>query len=528
MNRANHRNLILGLLVSIALIVMMMPQTASAKTVALGAFTEVDGNITYEYNDDSLLESEGTAEETDSTTNLPVKYNLAEKNLSTAVRNQGQYGTCWAFGAMASLESNMLIKGVCGNDINLSERHLAYFTYNGKSPSEYAKSVYAGSDTYRILNTGLSVYNQGGERSRAANTLQRRYGAVNEGTAPYKTSMGALNTSLKTKSTYKVGDIYYMPEVNDDSGRTNKSAITEIKKAIKKYGALSVGCYSEGFGKVSYRYYNKRTNASYCDRSRNANHEVTIVGWNDNYSKDNFGGTAGAKPKKNGAWIIKNSWGSKHDRNGYFYLSYYDKAYSQATAYTVINGLDKYYRTYQYDGTGYGDNYLMQTGLIKGANRYTARHNEKLAAYRIETPVADTIVQIKVYRSSSKTVPTKGRLIYSCSRKFKYAGYNTVKFKNALKISKGKHFTVVVTEKFDNNGTYSYIIPFELKYNSQKVDSDFCQVKLAPLSKGESFVYRSGKWYDVSDKTQLKKAVGTYFLSDKTIGNAVGKVLTVR
>lgn len=37
------------------------------------------------------------------------------------------------------------------------------------------------------------------------------------------------------------------------------------------------------------------------------NHAVSIIGWDDNYSKDNFS----TKPTNNGAWIIRNSYGKQ-------------------------------------------------------------------------------------------------------------------------------------------------------------------------------------------------------------------------
>ena len=43
-----------------------------------------------------------------------------------------------------------------------------------------------------------------------------------------------------------------------------------------------------------------------------ANHEVTIVGYDDNFAKEKFNDGSGKLPPKNGAWKIKNSWGSDY------------------------------------------------------------------------------------------------------------------------------------------------------------------------------------------------------------------------
>lgn len=77
-----------------------------------------------------------------------------------------------------------------------------------------------------------------------------------------------------------------------------------IKRAIKEYGAVSVGIHfneKDYYNEVTYGY---MTNGS----PSYTNHAVTIVGWDDSYSKDNF--KESCKPNDNGAWIVRNSWGA--------------------------------------------------------------------------------------------------------------------------------------------------------------------------------------------------------------------------
>ena len=50
-------------------------------------------------------------------------------------------------------------------------------------------------------------------------------------------------------------------------------------------------------------------------------HGVLIIGWDDNYSKDNF---YYEKPENDGAWLVLNSWGTSWGNNGTAWISYDD------------------------------------------------------------------------------------------------------------------------------------------------------------------------------------------------------------
>lgn len=53
---------------------------------------------------------------------------------------------------------------------------------------------------------------------------------------------------------------------------------------------------------------------------RRRTHDVVVVGWDDNFPKENFT----IQPEGDGAFICKNSWGEEFGDDGYFYVSYYD------------------------------------------------------------------------------------------------------------------------------------------------------------------------------------------------------------
>ena len=105
---------------------------------------------------------------------------------------------------------------------------------------------------------------------------------------------------------------------------------------------------------MSTSYYNPDTGA-YCypvrdNPVRYINHIVTVVGWDDNYSKANF--KTSSKVTQDGAWIVKNSWGTDWGEDGYFYLSYQDQNISNlVTAEAVTVNDEKYPNNYFYDGS---------------------------------------------------------------------------------------------------------------------------------------------------------------------------------
>lgn len=60
----------------------------------------------------------------------PSSYSSVDEGYITSVKNQGNYGTCWAHAAMASSEASLIKNNGYSTSLNLSELHFAYFFYN--------------------------------------------------------------------------------------------------------------------------------------------------------------------------------------------------------------------------------------------------------------------------------------------------------------------------------------------------------------------------------------------------------------
>lgn len=349
-------------------------------------------NDNYSYIDGTEITKAAAYPSTYKTANLPD------------VRDQGSYGVCWAFSTISLIETNLIKKNLVSNDIDLSELHLVNYTYNCVNDPLGGLE----GDINKFDTSYGSVMQYGGNVEMAANSLLDWEGAVNEDVVPYtieyvrQVENNQLDDSLAYgKDVAHVQNFY----------RVNTTSKEDVKKAVMDYGAVSISYWSDQSSDWSTQYYNSLTAAYYCPEGRTTNHAVNIVGWDDDYSSDNFA----TKPEGNGAWIVRNSWGSEYGKDGYFYLSYYDKSI-YSVGYTLEAELsDNYNNNYQYDGAMlYG--YMGYGGSNKYSNIFEAKANlggsENIKAVSFMTGSSTNLnYTVSVYTNlSDDTNPESGTL----------------------------------------------------------------------------------------------------------------------
>ena len=134
----------------------------------------------------------------------------------------------------------------------------------------------------------------------------------------------------------------------------------------------------------------------YYNGTTDVNHAICIVGWDDNYDKNNFLNGAPA----NGAFIIRNSWGSYWGDNGYFYVSYYDKYLGNSDKNVVFMNAEptsNYDNIYQYDPLGAVGYYGYDSNVGWFSNVFTAKNNELLKASSFYVLKANSAYELYVY-----------------------------------------------------------------------------------------------------------------------------------
>ena len=434
----------------------------------------------------------------DRAVSYPSSYKTA--NLP-AIRNQGGYGVCWAFSTISLLEINLLKNKLVSDDIDLSEFHLVNFTYNNVTDPLGGSA----GDTTTFLRSSNSVTQNGGDIRMAFNSLMDWEGAVDETLVPYTAEVaGTINTTglsddLARKNTKIHLQNYY---------KVNMTNQTDVKQAITDYGALSISYYAYG-GSSSNKYYNSSTAGYYCyDSNTGTNHAVTVVGWDDNYSKDNFP----TEPEGDGAWIVRNSWGSYFGENGYFYLSYYDKS-TKVEGYAVeAQTSDNYDNNYQYDGTGWFSymGYSGYGGTNKYANVFTAKANESKAenieAVSFEDySSAGCKYNISIYTNlTDVSDPESGTLECTQSGQTTFDGAYTIKLNNPVYVEDGTTFSVVVELiSSTNNGPY---MVSDTTYNGGWFSCESAALE------NQSYIYRpyDSSWVDYGKRENKNFRIKAY------------------
>lgn len=189
-------------------------------------------------------------------------------------------------------------------------------------------------------------------------------------------------------------------------------------------------------------------------------HCITLVGWDDNYPKENF---TPATPPGDGAFIFKNSWGEEAGENGYYYLSYYSHNLlaNPGAVYFMEEGADNYNTIYQYDTFGVVNTIQSEQPLYM-ANAFTANGKENLRAVSFSTMTENLDYEIYVELGKERQRVASGST--------RYAGYKTVRLQNEIALKQGQEFSIII--KFSKeSGFFEIPIEYPVEGYSAKAES---------------------------------------------------------
>lgn len=414
-------------------------------------------------------------------TSYPSYYNAAQQGYVTSVKDQNPYGMCWSFAMASLLETSLLTEG--SGTYDLSEEHLAYFFAN-RNNDPLGNTAGDINYHYGTDDDGNVDYHEGGNDLLASIFLSTWSGMTTEEDVPLATdSTHTQKTGVIPDASKEYDSVAHLKNAyfSDYSVSAMKSLLTANKSVAVMYNAQNA-------------YYNANTAAySYPEETDDVNHVVTVVGWDDNYSAKNF--NASSNVKKDGAWIVKNSWGTGWGKDGYFYMSYEDGSLCELVSATASRN-PVYSNNYFYDGSsGLTSMKLYEGEKLATVFQASAGNGmaEKLGEVTLAAMSDNNSYTIQVYTNlTDPSDPISGTPAYavpiSCTQSM--AGVMTVQIPEVL-ISQNSLYSVVVTNA--GSDLVQYCV-------ESSADYGWCKFSASVLE-GQGFIYYTddNTWDDLAD-----------------------------
>ena len=356
---------------------------------------------------------------------LPTTYDLRDVdgvNYVTAVKSQ-QGGTCWTHGSMASMEGNLMMSGNWETngetgEPDLAEYHLDWWNGYNQYYNQDLDDPYNNGE-------GLEVH-MGGDYRVTTAYMSRLEGAVRD----------IDGQSYNNPPDHYSEDfhLYYAKNVEWYNANDDLSNIDLIKEKVMEHGVMAICmCYSNSF-MSGYNHYQPASDDT------EPNHSISIIGWDDSHA---------TQAPNDGAWLVKNSWGSGWGYDGYFWIAYEDKQACKNPEMGAISFIDvdilEYDTAYYHDYHGWRDTLVTASEAF---NAFSAKVNEDIVAVSFFTAENDVNYMVKIYGDFTAGELSDERVVQSGN--FEFSGFHTVDLDQIVSFYEGEQFYVYVA--FDDGG----------------------------------------------------------------------------
>ncbi len=489
----------------IILLLIVIVLACSVNIVNANEELQASGDVRTDFTvEESIKRSSYNALQADNS--LEKKYNLKD-NINIRVKDQKNSGSCWAF-SFSTLVETSLAKKYNRQATEVSPMHIEYITsrmFNralGSGAGPRLSVAYAAEHYGPIAENDMpfsSVYtDETGFKS-----------ASQVGNIDNFSKVAEIKDTREFSSIYKgyrQGKLTYYNDIASGIPISSSTVETQrklVKEHIKKYGAISADIY------MNTSYYNSGT-YGYCyndyNKSESPNHDVVIVGWNDDYPINNF--KESHRPSSPGAYIALNSYGSSWGDGGYMYISYEDEWVE--TGLVGITNIETYdnskeVKVARYDELGMNMGVPLQGKSLYAACKFNTDKSTSggdVYVDKVGLYIAGTS-GVEVYVNPNDDDISKTELVAAPAEALE-AGYHIIEFNSPVKLT-GNKFAVKV--KY-TNATTTYI-PLEVNYKEFGLEEDKAHFfDGATANDNESFIsVNDTEWNDVN-KTSIRTQDG--------------------
>ncbi|MDR1790116.1 MAG: lectin like domain-containing protein [Propionibacteriaceae bacterium] len=378
---------------------------------------------------------------------LPSSYDLrtAAANQVLAVRDQGDFNTCWGFAATAVGSGTVARAGLAAsaNVTELSVNHLAFAAYGVLGYS----AVGGAAD---------EPLERGGNLSQTIGAWSNWYGPTLATKYPYDGSVISDPAQLKAAD-YHLKDAVTLSGSYDAYGRYQASNTNKVKQFILDNGPVAISLAARP-GDVPNAYSNRVS-------TNDTDHMELVIGWDDSYNS-----FVGDTPPGPGAWLVQNSWGTSFGDGGYHWVSYYDKSipdfdyysFSSASEYTINQN---YAQNLVYAYPAYTSTNQAKS-VMYAANVYTAAEAQRLEAVLVAVGNPGISYTVAIYRGVIAE-PMSGVLTQAvASRSSAEAGVYTDKLSQPVDLLPGEKYSIVVTYALPQAGMGGPLLEAEVNYTT--------------------------------------------------------------
>ncbi len=316
-------------------------------------------------------------------------------------------------------------------------------------------------------------WDEGGNPMMAAAYLLRWRGPFTEEQDAYADGVHPDPSTLTLQK--HVQQVVMMPP------RASATANDDLKYALTTYGAVATSMYmSEMPG-----YWNDATDAYYYGGTAAANHGVTLVGWDDTYSRTNFPLTTSRPATAPSSCATAGAPRGATPATSTCPTTTPSSPTRRTPSSGRLQPTDNYARVYQYDPLGY----VSSVGFSGDetawfANKFTATDDEQLSAVGFYSPAPDATYQVY----AGATLATKQLKASGTLSDF---GYHTIQLGTPMDLTAGQPFIVAVelTVPFFDG---SWVAPIVVEIPLRDYSSD------ASAAAGQSYFSADGTtWNDL-------------------------------